>query len=124
MGGEKETKVSAKKSTKSGSVEIGELRIHENKGEIHFHDDAKSLKCAVPVATWFATWQRMWNEINTEFNLVDTKNGTTLLAKVVCIIPERPVSQQNSKPILDLHIYVDETEPTDALKAMLKFMEE
>ena len=119
MGGEKEFKTEAKRrSVKGGDQTIGELRIHESKGEVHFHDDAKALKCAVPVATWYSAWERMWQDPNSEFNFADIANGTALLAKVVCIVPE-----SGGKPKLDLHLYIEETEVSDELTAMIKFME-
>jgi len=120
MGGENEFKTKAKKTgTKGESTTVGELRIHESKGEIHFHDDVKNLKCAVPVVTWYEMWQRMWKEVNGEFNFVDSKNGTALFAKVSCIQPE-----SGGKSISDIHIYIDETDVSEELKAMSKFMEE
>lgn len=119
MGGEREFKSSAKRTVKGAEQTIGELRIHENKGEIHFHDDAKKLKCAVPVATWYDMWQRMLKEVNGEFNFIDPKNGTALFAKVSCIAPG-----SGGKPVSELHIYVEETEIKDDLASMIKFMEE
>lgn len=121
MGGENEFKTPAKKSGSKTDREetIGELRIHESKGEVHFHDDDRKLKVAMPVATWYAAWQRLTNEPNSEFNYADVENGTALLAKVACIVPDG-----GGKTQLDLHLYIEETEITNPLKAMISFMDE
>ncbi len=44
MGGERETNVKSTPSAKSGSTEVGSIRIHESGGEVHFHDDKRKLK--------------------------------------------------------------------------------
>jgi hypothetical protein len=35
------------------------LRFHENKGEVHFHDDRAALKAAIPVAEWFLIMRKI-----------------------------------------------------------------
>lgn len=63
MGGERETLVEKKEpKAKSGKADIGNLRIHENNGEIHIHDDASKLKAAVPVFAWWKMWDKLRNE--------------------------------------------------------------
>lgn len=58
MGGERETTVSGK-SASVQPIEIGsdqKIRIHENAGEVHFHDDVNNLKVAVPAAEFWTAW--------------------------------------------------------------------
>lgn len=75
MGGAHETVVPA--AAKGGSsVTAGNLRVHENGGEIHFHDDQQNLKTAVPVADWWNIWGRIANGGRSHF--VDTVNKTVL----------------------------------------------
>ncbi len=120
MGGEREFKTPAKKSgsKKDREQTIGELRIHESEGEVHFHDDAKKIKVAMPVATWYSAWERIWKEPNTEFNFADAENGTLFFASVV----KRPGTE--GKPAVELSIYVEEMELSDGLKDMIAFMDE
>lgn len=55
MGGDREFLSEPAAPSKGDTREqrVGNLRIHENKGEVHFHDDKTHLKCAIPVATYF-----------------------------------------------------------------------
>lgn len=120
MGGEREFKTPTKKSgsKKDREETIGELRVHESKGEVHFHDDAKKLKVAMPVATWYSAWQRLMDDPNSEFNYPDVERGTVLFVSVI----KRPGT--DGKPNLELGIYIEEVEITDGLKAMITFMDE
>jgi hypothetical protein len=43
---------------KIGSTPITRLRIHENKGEVHLHDDANGKKFACPVAYFYQNWKQ------------------------------------------------------------------
>lgn len=79
MGGAREYQTPAK--SQSGQV-IGQLRIHENNGEVHFHDDTQGLKSAVPVATIFAAWEAMSAGRQKKFDFDDTKNGTRLNMRI------------------------------------------
>ena len=84
MGGEREFTAPQARSTvaaRSGPpVTLGSLRIHENKGEVHFHDDANGRKVAVPVATWFKASERILSE-PTEWTYIDSDNNTQLNVK-------------------------------------------
>lgn len=73
MGGEREVQV--KKESK-----IGKFRIHENNGEVHFHDDESKLKTVVSVAEWWKAWQRL-KVYAYNWEYVDIKNGTFLSAR-------------------------------------------
>lgn len=54
------------------------LRFHENKGEVHFHDDSASLKVAMPVAEWWSAWNRLKNVQVDKWCYLDRLNGTIL----------------------------------------------
>jgi len=43
---------------KIGSTPIASLRIHENKGEVHLHDDANGKKFACSVADFYSNWKQ------------------------------------------------------------------
>lgn len=77
MGGEKETVVEQKGKSKSGETKLSSFRIHENNGEVHFHDDANKLKCAVPMGAWWKAWDKLRGEPGF-WNYVDTSNNTAL----------------------------------------------
>lgn len=84
MGGERETTVpNSAPTVKGGNANIGKVRIHENKGEVHFHDDAANLKVAVPVAIWYEAWQRLQRgPYPAKWSYVDTKNNTSLKVRL------------------------------------------
>lgn len=69
---------SLKNLAASGS--LPKLRMHENNGEIHFHDDAGKIKAAVPVADMWAAWARLQHGGYWQF--VD-ENNHSLLAIMV-----------------------------------------
>lgn len=103
MGGEKEFSTPAR-TEETGK--IGNLRIHENNGEVHFHDDAKGLKVAIPVATMHNQWDKLIGGKKDKFKYADTTNGTELrisICKVArkkqadltdCLIEVRPLSDK------------------------------
>lgn len=58
MGGTNEKVIDTPRAaTSSKSAAIGKIRVHENAGEVHFHDDEKGLKVAVPAASFWKAWQ-------------------------------------------------------------------
>lgn len=62
MGGTNEKVLSQPAASKGKSLNIGtsSVRVHENAGEVHLHDDANSMKVAVPVAEFmklFGAWK-------------------------------------------------------------------
>lgn len=81
MGGDREFTTPAK-STSTSQV-IGNLRIHENSGEIHFHDDANQLKVAVPSADMFEAWEKLSTGKKKKFSYKDRKNSTELRIEVI-----------------------------------------
>lgn len=86
MGGERETFLEKKDTaTTSGSVASASgsrVRIHQNVGEVHFHDDASQLKCAVPVAEWWKAWEKLRVQPG-KWEWIDSTNGTHLMAETV-----------------------------------------
>jgi len=80
MGGERQFDTPAK--DKEGQI-IGSLRIHENNGEIHFHDDKNGLKVAVASATMFDAWEKLSDGRLKKFRHKDTTNGTELRIEVI-----------------------------------------
>jgi hypothetical protein len=79
MGGERET-VIAQKSSKDDIV-LGSIRIHENKGEVHFHDDERGIKVAIPVSAWYSAWTSISSGKQSKFKFIDTTNKTQLSMK-------------------------------------------
>jgi hypothetical protein len=78
MGGDKEVMAQQRVETDKGTQAVGKLRMHLNKGELHFHDDANKLKVAVPIAVWMKRWGEAVSASPSEFNVVDTTNKTRL----------------------------------------------
>jgi hypothetical protein len=82
MGGEREVTVESKSKSKSSGAEtkVGTLRIHESAGQVHFHDDEKKLKCAVPVADWWKAWEKLSCQ-SQRWEWIDSENNTILVAE-------------------------------------------
>lgn len=115
MGGEYEDKVPQKQVSVTGSVEeVGTVRFHENKGEIHFHDDKKGLKVAVPVARWFSAWQKLVQNPDEEFVYADSDNQSILTVKV-------QKKKSGTSVVLDCLIKIDTCKFTDAFSRVNKF---
>jgi hypothetical protein len=78
MGGEREVNVaSSVKNSAQSPIEIGNVRIHESGGKVHFHSDAKNLKVAVPSAKWFEAWTKLSQSPN-KWSYVDHENKTAI----------------------------------------------
>lgn len=90
MGGERETVVTQKPRETTIQSEIKQfvapkesglsqkIRIHENAGEIHFHDDDNKLKVSVPVAEWWSIWKKSRSNLHAIIHYVDANNNTLL----------------------------------------------
>lgn len=74
MGGQRETTVASKADPVRPGQTVGDVRVHEKSGEVHFHVDKFGLKVAVPVPRWFAAWGKLrtepghWHFYDTERN--------------------------------------------------------
>jgi hypothetical protein len=79
MGGERETVIEQKSS--KNDVVLGSIRVHENKGEVHFHDDDRQLKVAIPVAAWYSAWTSISSGKQSKFKYIDTTNMSQLSIK-------------------------------------------
>jgi hypothetical protein len=93
MGGKDEFTTPA---TTDGGSKIGNLRIHENAGEVHFHDDQNKLKVAVPVAAMYDIWEKLRDGRKKRFKHRDLTNRAVLQMKVI---------RKKNKPI-DLQMVV------------------
>lgn len=90
-GGQEATVVQSRKKKKTkleddgtGNLKVSDLktqkiRFHENKGEVHFHDDDNSLKAAVPVTTWFTAMNQI-RQLK-KWSYLDAANKTLLRVK-------------------------------------------
>jgi hypothetical protein len=116
MGGQRETVVS--KSTGDPAV-VGGFRIHEEKGEVHFHDDKNGLKCSVPPATWFNAWSRLLGEKSgSEWNYADPVNGTILTVRLEFL------QKRGQKEKVLVHLEMRRAEFSDDFAKLQKFTQE
>ena len=82
MGGQNEKIVTPPSTGRVISLINGSVRIHENQGEVHLHDDLEKLKVAIPVGDFWNAWERCRTSMSTNnapfatSRLVDTKNST------------------------------------------------
>lgn len=85
MGGERETTLEKKGGEDRGESttgfvagSAGRIRLHQNLGEVHFHDDTAQLKAAVPVAEWWKAWEKLKSQ-SSRWEWVDTVHNTYLV---------------------------------------------
>lgn len=109
MGGERETTVCASKATSKDTTVLGDIRIHEAKGEVHFHADSSGLKVAVPCGVWFQAWTRLMNEGGI-FNYIDPKRNTIIQVDTIV---------DGAK--IDAKVSINTIEIGDTFKALQEF---
>lgn len=62
---------------------VDKIRIHESGGHIHFHDDVKGAKVAVPVSEFWTMWNLFKSgRLNSPLVFIDSVNGGEL--KIGC----------------------------------------
>jgi hypothetical protein len=98
-----------------GSAIISSLRIHENNGEVHLHDDANSRKFACPVAEFYSGWKngKSSNFANPLVLVGHDGNGNPLSARFEKVI-------SNGK--LDVSISFDKVESGDTINQIDDFV--
>lgn len=60
MGGKNEQVIETPAEKGLGNL-VGKTRVHESAGFIHFHDDEKRVKVAIPVAEFWTAWNHFKN---------------------------------------------------------------
>ena len=113
MGGSYETQVESAPVTKGGTTTLGDIRVHEKDGEVHFHADSSGLKVAVPCAVWFKAWDRLNQELGI-WSFVDHERGTNLTV-------EMEFDPMLDKPVVDVRFEIKEVELSANFKALHKF---
>ena len=116
MGGERETTVAAAIS-KKGETQVGDIRLHESDGEVHFHADSSGLKVAVPSGIWFQAWMRLMDQ-GGSFTFVDTSRNTSLVLTIQVVAD---TGDTKAKPRIDAELLVGEIESGDAFKTLHEF---
>ena len=82
MGGKNEQVV---ETVKNGFGQgIGKVRIHQSGGYIHFHNDERKIKAAVPVFEFWPAWNRFKNgDPLSPLKFVDVDNRSILTITTV-----------------------------------------
>jgi hypothetical protein len=107
MGGEREIVCPSKDIGKG--MTLGDIRIHESDGDVHFHDDSSKLKVAVPCGVWFSAWLKLM-VYGGNFSYIDTDRGAMVQVNVV-----------THDAVVDVETFVEKIEVGDTFKAMQKF---
>lgn len=97
MGGERETEVPQVRTSKKGAISVDRVRIHESKGEVHFHDDARKMKVAVPTYVWHKAWEQLSSLQLRTWRFFDPTNSSVLLVAVSW-------NRENGKVVLDMEL--------------------
>lgn len=74
----------ASKAKEAKTIQPGdqELEIHENSGEVHFHDRKSNLKVAVPVSEFWGAWSKLKTLQISEWSYFDAKEKTIVQIEV------------------------------------------
>lgn len=96
MGGERETFLESESKAPEvhGSVsgkEGSRVRIHQNNGEVHLHDDTNKIKCAIPVAEWWKAWEKLRTQPGT-WTWIDSNNNSCVIIETVVDFNAGPVT--------------------------------
>ena len=92
MGGQREQVLDPPRSQPKGKTKLltpsgNKVRIHENKGEVHFHDDTARKKCAVDVADFAAAYDKFIGsgvvEEGKQLRLTDKAGKTTVVLTLI-----------------------------------------
>jgi hypothetical protein len=110
MGGERETTVASSKSNKNKTT-IGDVRIHESNGEVHFHSDASNLKVAVSSGIWYRDWARL-ADMGGTCTFIDLNRNTRLTVEVTVDL---------SFTEIDAHLSISNIKMGDTFKALHTF---
>ena len=98
MGGDRETMLDQAQQARGPAVAGSEttiaqpagrnpIRLHQSGGHIHFHDDIRKLKVAVPAAKWWKAWDNLQGCLPGDprhFSYVDVKEKAILLVTSSC----------------------------------------
>ena len=114
MGGERETTVPSTFANDKG-VTLGDIRIHEKAGEVHFHNDSKKLKVAIPSGVWYQAWMRLCDQAGT-FTYVDAERNTSMAVQVRA----DPRTDAN-KILFEAQIKIEAVDLSDTFKSLHKF---
>lgn len=101
MGGEREFVTNDKR----GSAVVDGVRVHESKGEVHFHDDSIKLKVAILSHVFWAAWEKI--KTGGSVQLIDSANGT--FVKIENTFDDKPAKPKISCTIQVASIAVDDT---------------
>lgn len=116
MGGERE-QMAEQRVVKDGQTTIiGKIRFHENAGQVHFHDDAKKLKVAMPASTWMTAWQNMLQRIGKKWQYFDQDNQTLLTIKT-----KAKVGKTGKVAHVDCLMHVESAKASPEFAALQKF---
>jgi hypothetical protein len=111
MGGERETTVASSKSQDKNKTTIGDIRIHEANGEVHFHSDSSKLKVAVPSGTWYRDWARLV-DLGGTCSFIDVERSTLLVVEI---------NTDFDTDETDAHLSISSIKMGDTFKALQTF---
>ena len=123
MGGEREVNAAQLKRTTDDEItECGKVRYHEKDGEVHFHDDANSLKTSIPSGVWFKRCQSLLSEVPNSFTYADVERQTILNISIQVKKPKKKKKSKES-PHIEMEMYIEKATVSDELTALRKFTE-
>jgi hypothetical protein len=86
MGGERETNITSRSATLGSGDQT--IRVHENAGKVHFHDDKKNLKVEAPAATVWQGWRDIRTRKAKSWNFEDVEHGTKVVISETSMVDD------------------------------------
>lgn len=110
MGGQREQVLNTPAtSSHKIPVQINGIRIHENNGEVHLHDDARKLKVAIPSSEFWKAWNQSseakssGNKVIRTISFIDPKNQSVALI-------ENTITFENKKASVNTTVRLEKAE--------------
>jgi len=119
MGGERETIAPQRIEKETGPEVVGSVRYHESKGQVHFHDDAKKMKVAIPVATWYKAWTNMLSSLPNEWHYADVENCAVLHVKLS--LKKASEKKRRINPCIDALLHIEKIDASEEFSKLNQF---
>ena len=119
MGGHNEKVLTPATSGKDREIQMGsKIRVHENAGEVHFHDDEKKLKVAIPAADFWREWTAFQTtriaKKDEVLHFIDPTRGTVALI-------ESQSKFKDGKYKIDVNVSIVEVEVSPVVSSLRDF---
>ena len=94
-------------------LQVNSVRIHENRGEVHLHDDTSKKKCSVDTTDFWSAWNGFKKDLRDgKSTTLIGKDGKTSAKLTACIDDDK----------LDVQVLVSDIELGQNFKSIDNFV--